>query len=180
MAIYDSNYKVPRCVLNGSECSSGTLLKGRGTMKSGEELNRSNTLDGCVDGNAGTYNSDESLDKIVVRSGEVDDSGPYVDMVEGGRATIIATVFPYQSGVNDYADFYYAADASNPIWTFIKTVQPSKIGLQELKTSYTLPTGQNQAVRVNFRYKDSADPCSTMSFPHWIDRDDLGEYPSVF
>lgn len=144
-------------------------------MTNGPEQNSSNTLGGCIDGNAGTYNSDESLDKIVVRSGELDDPGPYTDMVEGGNATIIATVFPYQSGANDYADFYYAANASNPSWKFIGTVQPKLSGFQELKISYTLPAGQNQAVRVNFRYKDSASPCSSLQFAHWIDRDDLGK-----
>ena len=159
----------------GSECTSGTLLNGRGTMKNGgAEPKTPNTLDGCPDGNSGSYHSDESLDKIVVRSGEVNDPGPYDDMVEGARATVIATVFPYGTGANDYADFYYAGDALNPTWKFIGTVKPSQIGSQDLKMSYTLPPGHNQAVRVNFRYKDSASPCATLQFAHWIDRDDLG------
>jgi len=142
-------------------------------MRYGNEVNRPNTLDSCVDGNAGTYLSDESLEKIIVRSGEVDGSGSGVDMIEGGRATIVATVHPWSTGGSDYADFYYASDSSNPVWKYIGTKRPSGGGLQQLKISYSLPTGKNQAVRVNFRYKGSQGTNGACSAGNYDDNDDL-------
>ncbi|KAL3784103.1 hypothetical protein HJC23_012735 [Cyclotella cryptica] len=172
-ASYDSVLTVPRCGLYGSECDSLNFLKGRGKLRNGNELNRPNTLDSCVDGNAGTYYSDESLEQIIVRSGEVDGSGSGVDMAEGGRVTIVATVYPWSTGTSDYADFYYASDSSNPIWQYIGTKRPSGGGLQQLKISYSLPTGKNQAVRVNFRYKGSQGTNGACSAGNYDDSDDL-------
>ena len=42
-AEYDGNYTAPRCVVPGSECSSGDLLVGRGAS----ETNAPNTVYGC-------------------------------------------------------------------------------------------------------------------------------------
>lgn len=183
LASFDADLGIPRCANYSSECSSGDLLKGRGLLKLGIEANRPNTLNKnvCNDGGSGTYQNDESVDKVVVRSGEENGTGADVDMVEGGRATVIATVHPWRSGGSDYgmyefatfaicevcislnapyhplqyplADFYYAADSSNPQWQFIGTKQPEGGGSQQLKVSFTLPQGLNQAVRVNFRYR---------------------------
>lgn len=169
VAVYNSSLGAPSCSV-GISCDSSNLLNGRGTMSGGAEPNQPNTIDTCTDGVKGTYHSDESLDGIYVRSGEIDGTGSGVNMVEGGRATIIATVWPYKTGSSDRADFYYAADASNPVWQFIATLYPSGAGQQELKTSYTIPKGINQAVRVNFRYSGSASPCSGGSYD---DTDDL-------
>ena len=154
-ADFDSDLGVPRCATYGSECSSGDLLEGRGLMKYGNEMNSPNTLNSiaCKDGSSGSFHNDESVDRIIVRSGEEDGTGAEVDMAEGGRATIVATVYPWRSGGSDYADFYYAADSSNPQWNFIGTKQPEGSGLQELKMAFDLPQGTNQAVRVNFRYR---------------------------
>ena len=143
-AVYDAALGAPRCIVYGSKCDSLNLVDGRGNVWNGNESNRPNTLDTCNDGNAGSYHSDESIDRIVVVSGEIDGTGSGVDMVEGGRATIIATVWPWLSGGSDYADFYYASDSSNPQWEFIGTKQPTGNGLQEIKMSYNLPSGVNQ------------------------------------
>jgi hypothetical protein len=113
---YDSAWAVPRCTSFGSECSSLNLLDGRGTINGGLEQNAPNTRGACADGNSGSNHSDESIDNIVIGAGEVDGSGSGVVMAEGGRATITATVYAYDSGGDDFADFYYASDASNPIW----------------------------------------------------------------
>lgn len=143
-AVYDAALGAPRCILYGSKCDSLDLVNGRGTISNGNELNRPNTLDTCTDGNYGSYHFDESIDKIVVVSGEIDGTGSDVDMVEGGRVTIIATVWPWSSGSGDYADFYYASDAFNPQWVLIGTKQPTGSGLQEIKVSYNLPSGASQ------------------------------------
>ena len=55
-----------------------------------------NSLDSCQDGPWGTYHSDESIDKVVVRSGDI--NAPSNDnMVEGGRATIEASVWAWNT-----------------------------------------------------------------------------------
>jgi len=144
-ASYDSALTVPRCSEYGSKCDSVNLLNGRGTMSGGNEQNAPNTIDECADGNSGTYYVDESVEKIVVQS--VDGS----TMTEGRSATVIATVYSWSAN-SDYADFYYASDAFNPTWHYIGTKQPSASGIEEIEISYTLPAGENQAVRVNFRF----------------------------
>jgi hypothetical protein len=62
-------------------------------MTGGNELNAPNTIDNCQDGNSGNYHSDESIDKIVVRSGDVSGNGAGESMRAGQKATIIATVY---------------------------------------------------------------------------------------
>ena len=146
------------------------LLDGRGTVSGGNEPNRSNTIDGCIDGNHGTYHEDESIDKIVVRAGEIDDTGSEVNMEAGRRATIMSTVYAYSDGSEDYADFYIASDAYNPSWQYIGTLQPSQGGVQVLKIEYTLPEGVTQAVRINFRHLGNVNNCTQGAFN---DRDDL-------
>jgi trypsin len=95
-AAFDSSFGVPRCESAGSSCSSGTLLNGRNNIESGAEPNEPNTLDSCQDGPWGTYHSDESIDSIVVRSGDIDAPSD-ANMVEGGRATIEATVWAWNT-----------------------------------------------------------------------------------
>jgi hypothetical protein len=74
------------------------------------------------------------------------------DMKEGDAVTIEATVFSYGTGAADTADFFYAKDASNPEWIWIKSIKPTQGGLNTLKASYILPgNSTNQAVRVNYR-----------------------------
>jgi hypothetical protein len=169
-ASFDSSFGAPRCAAPGTSCSSGTLLNGRGTISGGVEPNRSNTIDGCQDGNEGSYHGDESIDKIIVRSGEVDESGSGGILVSGGRATIIATVYAWSTGASDTADFFYTSDASSPNWQYIGSITPQGGSTQELALSYTLPTGANQAVRVQFRYLGSIGSCTAGSYN---DRDDL-------
>ena len=144
LAAYDANIGAPRCSQHGSKCDSFDLLNGRGLMKDGNEQNAPNTLDACTDGNSGKYLRDEYIERILVRSGDIFDSDSNNDMEEGGRVTIIAWCHPWRSGFSDYADFYYASDASNPQWVLIDTIQPHGSGLQELKISYILPQGTNQ------------------------------------
>ena len=172
-ASFDSDLGVPRCAMYGSECDSLDLLDGRGLMNGGNEINVPNTLDSCRDGSSGIYGNDESMNKIVVRSGDIDGAGSGLDMVEGERATISAYVSPWKSGNSDYADFYIASDASNPSWQYIGTKQPEGSGIQELKISYTLPQGTNQAVRVNFRYRGAQGMNGACSEGSYDDTDDL-------
>lgn len=129
-------------------------------MSNGSEVNTANTLDDCdADGSSGTHKKDESIEKIVVRSGEVD--GPNDDtMTVGSLVTIEATVFAWSSGASDTADFYYSSSASNPVWQYIGSKTPDDGGEQVLKIEYNLPEGTTQAVRVQFRFGGTIGTCT--------------------
>src|SRR5262249_20753920 len=53
-AVFDATLKAPKCATVGSSCDSGTtLLRGRGTMSGGVEVNHPNTINNsCADGNS--------------------------------------------------------------------------------------------------------------------------------
>ena len=90
----------------------------------------------------------------------------------GGLATIVATVYPYKPDY-DTADFFYAANASNPVWVYIGSANPAVPDLTDIEMTYTIPTGSDvQAVRVQFKYgKDpSTDPCISGDYS---ERDDI-------
>ncbi|HEX8704619.1 MAG TPA: S8 family serine peptidase, partial [Myxococcaceae bacterium] len=163
IASYDANLKAPRCAELGAYCDTGTLVKGRGTM--GPELNASNTINNsCADGNSGTYQNDESLERIRISS--VDGS----PLAPGKTAKVEFTVWSWSTGTSDSLDIYYTGDANNPSWTFLATLKPAAGGSQVLSATYTLPAGSLQAVRGNFRYSSTAGSCTTGGYD---DRDDL-------
>ena len=167
-AIYDASYGAPRCSF-GSSCDSDDLLDSRGTMAVSEP-NRPNTLNSCTDGNGGTYHEDESLDKIVVSQlpGNVN------DMAEGDTVIITATIWCWGNGASDYIDFYYASDASNPVWTQIgQRQQCPGAGAQTVTAEYTLPAGSMQAARVNMLYNSGTPSDNSCTTGTWDDTDDL-------
>ncbi len=161
-AVFDAGLGAPKCAVPGSSCDTQGLVDGRANL--GPEPNQPNTLDGCADGTSGTYHSDESNDRVVVRTLDM------YDFAEGVTVEVEATVWAWSTGSSDTADFYYAADADNPVWTYIGSVVPSGGGVQVLTRQYTLPAGSLQAVRVNYRYGGTAGPCTTDLYD---DRDDL-------
>ena len=146
------------------------LLNGRGTMQGGNESNRSNTIDGCIDGNYGRFHRDESIDKIIVRSGSIDGLGQGLDLEAGNNATIVATIYAYNDGSEDYADFYFASNASSPEWQYLGTLQPPGGGVQDLMMDYTIPVGEVQAVSVSLRHMGNASSCTEGGLN---ERDDL-------
>eukprot|EP00804_Cyclotella_cryptica_P008412 CCRYP_003932-RD/>CCRYP_003932-RD protein AED:0.26 eAED:0.31 QI:423/0.87/0.88/1/0.5/0.33/9/0/936 len=157
-AVYDSILKVPKCSTAAESCSSGTLLDGRGNIGPSEQGKSPNTLVSCIDGNSGTYHSDESIDVIKVSSM---DGGL---LTAGKTAEIEATVYVYNPS-EDFADFYYSTNPSNPTWTLIGTANPSGNGLQSIKMRYTLPSGGLQAVRVVFRWHGNASTSNPFQCP---------------
>jgi subtilisin family serine protease/PKD repeat protein len=163
IASYDASLKAPRCGELGAYCDTGTLVKGRGTM--GPESNAPNTINNsCADGSSGTYQTDESLERI--RISTVDGS-PFAP---GKTVKVEFTVWAWSTGTSDSLDIYYTGNANNPSWTFLATLKPSAGGAQVLSATYSLPAGALQAVRGNFRYNGTAGSCSTGSYD---DRDDL-------
>jgi len=168
-AVYNSTLKAPECATVGTSCDSGpTLLLGRDHLSGGgAEPNQPNTIKSlCSDGTAGVFHSDESNDRILVSS---TNGG---SLTHGQSATVTATVWAYSSYTSDALDLYYTANAnaSNPTWTFIKTITPTKSGTNTLSTTFTLPTGTLEAVRAQFRYLGRAGSCTTGSYN---DHDDL-------
>ncbi len=161
-AVYDAGLGAPACAATGSECDSLALLDGRGSV--GPEPNQPNTIDSCADGTSGSYHSDESNDRIVVKT--LDGS----DFAAGATVQVEATVYGYSTGSSDHLDLYYAADAGSPSWTLITTIDLTAGGVQTLSAQYTLPSGSLQAVRANFRYNGSQSSCSGGSYD---DTDDL-------
>ncbi|MDY7230117.1 S8 family serine peptidase [Hyalangium rubrum] len=162
-AVYDATLKAPKCGTVGALCSTGTLVKGRGGL--GPEVNAPNTINNsCADGTSGSYQSDESLEALKVSTSDGSDFAP------GKSVTIEAKVWAYSGFTSDFLDLYYAADANNPSWTFIGTLQPTAGGLQTLTATYTLPSGNLQAIRGAFRYNGTAGSCGTGGYD---DRDDL-------
>jgi alpha-tubulin suppressor-like RCC1 family protein len=163
-ASYDSTLKVPRCSGVASGCDSGSLVNGRGPV--GPEFNAPNTLGGsCADGISGAYRSDESVERVKVYTTDGTNLAP------GKQVTLEVEVWAYSGYTSDALDLYYAADASNPSWTFITTLVPAGPGAQTLAVNYTLPTGGGtQAVRAAFRYMGSPGTCTSGSYD---DRDDL-------
>ena len=173
IALYDAGFGVPKCS-HGSSCDSGDLLNGRGEMTNGNELNRPNTLNAlCTDGNIGTYGTDESINRIVVTRADGGDG----DLTEGDTVTLSAYVHCWSNPTNDYIDFYYASDATNPVWTQIGVRETCQNGGNNiLSANFTLPQGSLQAVRANFMYSSGTpgspgtNKCVTGSYD---DTDDM-------
>ncbi|ADO72976.1 hypothetical protein [Stigmatella aurantiaca] len=170
LATYDTTLKTPACAA-GCACDTGpTLINGRGTMTGGNETNRPNTLGGtCVDGNSGTYHSDESLDRMSIKT--LDD-GPFY---AGKQVELAVTIWCY--GTTDYLDLYYTTKAAKPSWNTLATnIQPcTAADAGKAKTfTHRFPLQKTvtglQAVRAQFRYQSTAGTCSSGNYN---DRDDL-------
>mmetsp|Transcript_42471 Transcript_42471/g.76522 ORF Transcript_42471/g.76522 Transcript_42471/m.76522 type:complete len:516 (-) Transcript_42471:55-1602(-) len=159
---WNSKTDVPRCQNTGSECSSADLLIGRGSFGRGSE-SRANTLDSCSDGNAGSYLSDESVERVTVKSNTKS------DIREGDTVVIEADVFCHSK--RSVADIYHARNPSNPVWTYIGTSRCTKDGHKKITAHCTLTEGKpEQAVRVNIRQSGSRNSCPGGSYD---DTDDL-------
>jgi len=166
-ATYNATYKAPACGSGGKSCDTGaSLINGRGTMTSGNETNRPNTINTtCADGNSGTYHVDESIDRMKIATNDG------TALASGKAVTVTVTVWCY--GTTDRLDLYRTASipgTGSPTWTLIGTQSCTVAGAKSFTASYTLPAGANQALRGNFRYGGTAGTCSTGSYN---DRDDL-------
>lgn len=155
-AKYDATLKVPVCHELTSKCDTNVLVEGRANL--GPEKNTPNTLySTCADGTLGTYKGTESIEGIQVRR----EDGTL--FAEGKKVRVAVDVWVYNSYTN-LLDLYFAADATNPQWTHITTLQPSRYGAERLVTEYTLPAGSLQALRAIFRDGGSRKTCATGSY----------------
>jgi hypothetical protein len=154
-AVFDGALQAPKCAAVGRSCDTGpSLVLGRANL--GPEPNQPNTInDSCADGTSGVFHSDESNDRIKVSTTDGSNFAP------GKTVRIDATVWAWTTPSADAADFYFAANAGSPTWTFIGTVVPTVAGAQTLSATYTLPSGALQAVRVQFRYQSTNAACAS-------------------
>jgi trimeric autotransporter adhesin len=165
LAAYDPVLRAPSCGTTiGPSCDSGaSLLLGRAGI--GPEPNHPNTLGAtCADGPEGRSPADGSNDRI--RVGTLDNQR----MAADSTVRLTATVYARDAFAQDRVDFFYAADAANPSWIHIGSAVPPAAGPQTLSVTYTLPRGDRQAVRVQYRQGGQPDPCTPGLFN---DRDDL-------
>lgn len=131
-------------------------------------------LDDCEDGDKGTHHSDESIDKIVVRYGRLEDDVSNKTMKVGEYITATATVWAYS--ILDSADFFISSDISNPSWVYIGSVNATvEKSVDELSVETIVPEGLLHAVRVNFHYRTDEDITSCLG-GSWDDVDDLGKF----
>lgn len=131
-------------------------------------------LDDCEDGDKGTHHSDESIDKIVVRSGRLNDDVSNKTMKVGEYITATATVWAYS--LLDSADFFITSDINDPSWVYIDSVNATVAkAIDELSVETIVPTGLVHAVRVNFHYRTDEDITDCLG-GSWDDVDDLGKF----
>jgi len=163
IAVFDPALNAPKCAMPGSTCDSETLLLGRDDR--GPEPHQPNTINNtCADGTAGNFHDDESSDRMVISTTDTR------NFAAGKTVRVDVTVWAWATPADDHLDLYYAADANNPNWIFIKTLTPTVVGKQTLSATYTLPAGSLQAVRAHFRYRQSRTTCGNGAFS---DHDDL-------
>ena len=139
-------------------------------MTGRSEDNAPNTLDGCPDGNGGTYTSDESIDVITIQS--VGGGS----LKAGDSARITAEVYVYND--KDTAEFWTKTALDNP-WQIVGRVPAAAGSKQQTLTSpqFQLSSSLVQAVRVQLAYnlpEDNTNPCLGLAGDgQWADRDDL-------
>jgi hypothetical protein len=164
-AAFDATFKVPRCTTVSSYCDTGTtLINGRANISNGAELHTPNTVAAsCVDGTAGSYHSDESIDRL--RISTIDGTS----LAAGKMVRADATVYAFNT--SDALDIFFAPDVTAPVWTLMGTV-PSNVSsaLTVLSVSFVMPSATQPAIRANWRYFGSAIACTTGVYD---DHDDL-------
>lgn len=155
----------PRCDEVHSFCTSGDLLISRANLSPTAEAGSPNTIDGCADGALGTYQKDESVERIEVLSVGMG------NLQVGQMAKVKATVWSWISSTADSVDFYVTEGDRSPDWNPIgvdKTPPGSReqiVFSDEFNVTSTL-----QTVRVRIRYGGIERPCPNGNYD---DTDDL-------
>jgi hypothetical protein len=157
-AAFDPTLGAPACHNPSSECDSVNLLTGRGPFV-GPEQNTPNTLGStCVDGEAGWYQMDPSLEglKVLHTGGGL--------LAHGKQVRIEASIFASFDPSIERLDLFSAPDARAPVWTWIATLSPRDMGPNLLSTVFTIPQGSGlQAIRGVYRSGGSSSACPSGS-----------------
>ncbi len=163
LAAFEPSLSTVACLQPTALCDTTDLLEGRGTV--GPEQNAPNTLfASCADGNSGSYQDDESLERIVLRSADT--------FAPGSTVTVEVDVWAWSGFNQDSLDLFHTSDANAPEWQLLTTLKPTAAGLQTLSFELTLPEdgAMMQAIRGQYRYQGNDSPCAGGGY---IDRDDL-------
>jgi subtilisin family serine protease len=162
VAHIDSTLHVPRCDRFAAGCDTLHLIRGRG----GYEASPPSALGGCLDSSSGAGPDSLTIDRLSVSTYT---STP---LSVGKRAYIDVRMNSVNGGpyTGETLDLYYAADANQPVWTYLASHRPSEPGSSFFSTTYILPPGGMQAVRAVFRARGSAASCITGTT---VDHDDL-------
>ncbi|MCE9672811.1 S8 family serine peptidase [Myxococcus stipitatus] len=162
IADFDPRLLAPTCSASTPACDTGRLVEGMGAV--GPERNAPNTLaSSCPDGDAGQYLGTSSLERLRVATL---DGSP---LAAGKQVKVSAWVHVLVPGYEQLG-LFHAVDARQPNWTHLAQLPTSEMGLQELSTTFTLPTGGLQAIRGIFSHRDALQSCTP---DDWVDHDDL-------
>ena len=176
IARFDDTLGVPLCAEEAVQCETLVrsvagipgLLNWKNAANEGNtpELNGPNTLDECADGSSGTYENDESVEFILVKSRDI----PTENLRAGGPVRISAGVYAYDNA--DRVDFYLSNNpeaGKNTIWTRIGTVDPDPPltfpGLTLAQVDTNLLDTPLQAVRVIVRWSSGTNQAEALECP---------------
>jgi hypothetical protein len=139
-AAFDPALMAPRCTSPAAFCDTGpTFVEGRDNVSGGPEQHAPNTLgDSCPDGTSGTFHVDESIDRV--RIATVDGT----QLAPGKQVHV--DVSAWQFAMSEFVDVFFAADASNPLWTFegsARATTSQQLGV--LRVTFTLPPAASDA-----------------------------------
>ncbi len=162
-ATFNPNFRAPSCGA-GCGCDTVNLVKGRGTMAGGFEQNNPNTINrSCADGNAGTFNRDESINRLQL-------STPDKGLIVPGKSVKL-DVSVYCINGTDKVDLFYTTNASNPSWQPLATGLACSAGNKMFSHTFTVGASAGQhAVRAQLRYGGTASVCAAGSYN---ERDDM-------
>ncbi|MBD3389455.1 hypothetical protein GF415_00680, partial [Candidatus Micrarchaeota archaeon] len=168
-AVYNATYGAPECSNDTSPCIAGSsLLNSRDSLGT-PEPNQPNTIDGCTDGAAGTYQVDESTENITIESLTL----PYDTFNEGDLVQVNATVYCWSTGAADNINLVYTSTAGSPSWSVVNSTDPCPGGgFRSLSWTFALDnTIGSHAVRVINQYNgNTGTTCGTGAYD---DNDDL-------
>lgn len=110
-----------------------TLIISRDSIGPTSEPNQPNTIDTCVDGGSGSYQSDESLDRISMRT--LNGS----QFRAGDTVEVNITAYCWSTGADDNINFIYANDSSLANWRVADYIDPCPGGaFQTVTRSFVL------------------------------------------
>ncbi len=157
----------PACLAFGSDCDSGDLLTGRGTL--GPEPNQPNTTFGeCADGTSGTFHVEGSVDRIQLSSGST------AIIARGSLVQVDVTVFASSDYTNERLDVFETDNSVFPLsWNLVGSATPTAPGLQTLSLSFTPSTGTPAEHAVRASYRPSSLSSSACVSDPLADHDDL-------
>jgi hypothetical protein len=142
-ALYDAALGAPRCAQVGASCDTGAqIVRFRDGI--GPEPNQPNTLDGCADGVRSSPGGSGSVDRIRLAT----TGGTFAP---GRKVVVTANLTATSAFSGNVVDFFFAPDATQPVWVPFASLVPSGAGAQVLEAGYLLPAGALQAVRVQLR-----------------------------